>query len=65
MAPEPRIRQYRPPVDPAEKSAWVGWIKAIWIAVLLVSCYLAGQSMVAHHFFDGGALNGRIENLRY
>lgn len=52
-------------MDHGDQPAWVGWIKFAWIALLMVSCYFAGQSMVQHHFFDGGALNNRIENLRY
>lgn len=55
----------RSPADPWDRPAWVGWVKFAWIGVLLVSCYFMGQSMVDHHFFDGGVLNNRIETLRY
>ena len=55
----------RPPVDPWDRPAWVGWVKFLGIALLTVTCYFMGQAMVQHHFFDGGELNNQIEHLRY
>jgi hypothetical protein len=36
--------------------------RVAWIGFLMVVCFLAGRSMVRHHFFSGGVLNYRMEH---
>ncbi len=43
-------------------SRWMTVARVAWIGFLMVVCFLAGRSMVRHHFFSGGVLNYRMEH---
>lgn len=60
MAPKRRAL-----LEQHDQPAWIVWVKVFWIALLATTCYFMAQDMVHHHFFHGGALNGRIEDLSY
>jgi hypothetical protein len=45
--------QNREPGPPA------GWIRPVFIAVLVILFLLLGQSMRRHHFFDGATYENR------
>jgi polyferredoxin len=57
MAPK-RLFPRRRRSDPR----WITVARVAWIAFLMVICFLAGRSMVKHHFFSGGVLNYRMEH---
>lgn len=41
------------------QSPWVGIVKFLLLAILLVIIFLLGQAMVRHRFFRGGWVNER------
>lgn len=48
------------PQPAAAQPAWLGLVKFLILVASMVFLFVMGQTMVRHHFFNGGALNYRM-----
>jgi hypothetical protein len=45
--------------SPRQPPPWVGFVKFLLLAILVILIFLLGQAMVNHRFFRGGWVNQR------